>query len=280
MDSKKCHVIAVTNQKGGVGKTTTSMNLAHALILKGYRVAVIDLDPHGYLTQGLGIQFRDLGVCVADLIRDRKAETLVALKKTSSGLDLIGSHPGLAAVAREMVSLTNSELRLKQRVDALRCKYDIIIIDSCPGFGPLLNSALNAADFLVIPVDTGFYGFLGFKQLEGEIEEIKLGTNPSLSVLGFVLTMSDRTLVSRETMDALVGMYRADVFTTQIRRCVGLRESPALGQTVFQYAPKSIGAQDYMELCEEVIIRITGQDLAGHSTLRLVSGLNEGVCHD
>jgi chromosome partitioning protein len=254
--SKKCHVIAITNQKGGVGKTTTAMNLACALAVAGHRVLAIDSDPHGNLTQGLGHHLESVTVTLKDLIVDRAASTESAILPTENGIDLIGANPQLAQAARWMVTQTNSELRLRQRIAGLRERYDFIVIDSCPGLGTLLNSTLNAADHLIIPVDPGFYGYMGIQELQSEIEEIRSGTNPDLSLLGLVLTLSERTLITRETFAALVKQFGERVFETQIRRCVALRESPALGKSVFGYAPRSAGAEDYSRLAIEMMERL------------------------
>jgi len=256
MTLSKSHVIAVTNQKGGVGKTTTAMNLACALARGGRRVLAIDSDPHGNLTQGFGVPIHTLPVTLKDLITDRAVDTERAIVGTSSRVDLIGSNPLLAQAARWMVTQTNAELRLKQRIAELRGRYDVIVVDSCPGLGALLNSTLNAADRLIIPVDPGFYGYMGIQELRNEVEEIRAGTNPDLSILGVVLTLSERTVIARETLDALVGQFGDLVFKTQIRRCVALRESPAVGQSVFSYAPRSNGAEDYADLAIEVIQRL------------------------
>jgi chromosome partitioning protein len=253
---KKCHVIAIANQKGGVGKTTTAMNLACALAVAGRRVLAIDSDPHGNLTQGLGLPVQDLVTSLRDLIVDRGVSTESAIIRNGNGIDVIGANPTLAQAARWMVTQTNSELRLRQRIAGLRDRYDFIVIDSCPGLGTLLNSTLNAADHLIIPVDPGFYGYMGIQELQNEIEEIRSGTNPGLSLLGIVLTLSERTLIARETFEALVGQFGQLVFATQIRRCVALRESPAVGQSVFSYAPKSAGVEDYSKLAIEVMGRL------------------------
>jgi chromosome partitioning protein len=130
------------------------------------------------------------------------------------------------------------------------------LIDSCPGLGILLNSTLNASSALIIPVDTGFYGYMGVQELFKEIEEIRIGTNAGLHILGFVLTMCDRTLITKETLDALKNRFGDQVFRTTIRRCVSLRESPAVGKSIFDYAPKSNGAEDYKALADEAILRL------------------------
>jgi chromosome partitioning protein len=256
MSAQRSHVIAITNQKGGVGKTTTTMNLACAFAIAGKRVLVIDSDPHGNLTQGLGVSVQSLAVSLRDLIVDRSVPTESAVIKTQCGIDLIGSNPLLAQAARWMVTQTNAEFRLKQRVTTLREQYDCIVIDSCPGLGPLLNSTLNAADHLIIPVDPGFYGYMGIQELHREIEEIQSGTNPALSILGVLLTLSERTVIAREAYDALVSQFSGLVFQSQIRRCVSLREAPASGQSVFAYAPRSNGSEDYSKLAFEVLGRL------------------------
>jgi chromosome partitioning protein len=256
MGVQRCHVIAIANQKGGVGKTTTAMNLACALAVAGHRVLAIDSDPHGNLTQGLGLPVQDLVVTLRDLIVDRAVPTESAIIQNGNGIDVIGASPLLAQAARWMVTQTNSELRLRQRITGLRVRYDFIVIDSCPGLGTLLNSTLNTADSLIIPVDPGFYGYMGIQELQREMEEIRAGTNPGLSLLGLVMTLSERTVIARETYDALIRQFGDRVFKTQVRRCVALRESPALGKSVFGYAPKSNGAEDYSRLAIEMMERL------------------------
>jgi chromosome partitioning protein len=257
MQNTNCVAIAVANQKGGVGKTTTAMNLACALTIAGKRVLAIDSDPHGNLTQGLGFPVHELKISLSDLIEDRSVATQSAIHRSAAnGIDLVGASPRLAQTARWMVMHTNAELRLQQRIRELRSLYDFIIVDSCPGLGPLLNSTLNAVDHLLMPVDPGFYGYMGIQELQHEIEEIRAGTNPSLSLLGVVMTLSERTVISRETFGALSAQFGELVFQTQIRRCVALRESPAVGQSVFLHAPKSTGVEDYSSLAMEVLARV------------------------
>jgi chromosome partitioning protein len=270
MALSKCSVIAVTNQKGGVGKTTTSINLACALAVAGKRVLAIDSDPHGNLTQGLGLPIQDLIVTLRDLIMDRAVSTESAIIRNANGIDVIGANPLLAQTARWMVTKTNAELRLRQRIVGLRESYDFIVIDSCPGLGTLLNSTLNAADRLIIPVDPGFYGYMGIQELQKEIEDIREGTNPDLSLLGVVMTLSERTVIARETFDALIAQFGDQVFETQIRRSVALRESPALGQSVFRYAPKSHGAEDYSRLAFEVLERLGSVTVSAEEGVRHV----------
>ena len=249
-------VLAIANQKGGVGKTTTALNLAVGLKRLGKRVLAIDSDPHGNLTQGFGFPIQDLKVSLRDLIENRTGPSKEFILSTSSGVDLIPANPTLAKTARWMATQTNGELRLKQRIAELRTQYDFILIDSCPGLGTLLNSTLNASDRVLIPIDASFFGYMGVKELLNEVDEIKLGTNPALKVLGFLLTLTDRTLICQEIHEVLLSKYQQLVFDTQIRRCVSLKESPGLGQDIYRYSPKCVGALDYSALTLETVSRL------------------------
>ncbi|MCM0606945.1 MAG: ParA family protein [Xanthomonadaceae bacterium] len=255
MNFKSTTVIAVTNQKGGVGKTTTALHLSTALSLRGFKVLAIDLDPHGNLSQGLGFSIDQVTSGIQHLIRDRAVTWGQSINELH-GIHLVTANPELASVSKWIASTTNGELRLRQRISEIRGVYDYIVIDTCPGLGALLNTVLNAADHLLIPVDTGIYGYMGVKELLHEVEEIKLGTNPTLSIIGFVLTLADRTVVSRQTFQALKDQYGALVFESQIRRSVALKEASLIGQPVFTLDPESTASWDYQKLTHELIARL------------------------
>lgn len=250
------NIIAVANQKGGVGKTTTSINLAQGLRLMDKKVLLIDLDPQGNATQGLGMSLEVIESSIADLIRNKEQDITEALYLSGNGPDLIPSNPLLSRVEREMVGMTNSEMRLSHRLKELNGKYDFIIIDTPPTFGPLMNSALNAAEYLIVPVDCGYFAMTGIKEILSEIKDIHLGTNPNLKVLGYLLTLVDRTRISNEVLDSLVTNFGDEVFESKIRRSVKLKEAPTLGKSIFDYAKNSTAAEDYWRLAHEVIERL------------------------
>jgi chromosome partitioning protein len=248
-------VISISNQKGGVGKTTTAINLSQALALNGFKVLVVDLDPQGNASQGLGVALDSINLSIGDLIRDRDLPISKVIYR-GDGLDLIPATPLLSRVEREMVGLTNSELRLSHRLNEIRGDYDVILLDTPPTFGPLMNSSLNASNAILVPVDSGYFALMGIKELLVEMEEIQRGTNPNLKVLGYLLTLADQTKIAAETWDSLVSGFGELVFETKIRRAVKLKEAPVFGRTIFHHAPESAGAEDYMNLASEVANRL------------------------
>lgn len=277
MDLNESHVIAVTNQKGGVGKTTSTINIAQALSALGHKVLLIDLDPQGNATQGLGLKLDQLTASAAEILRDKNLPDEAGIYK-GPGLDLIPATPLLASVEREMIGITNSELRLGNRLKRLRSQYQFILIDNAPGFGPLMNSALNAADSVLVPVDSSFFGLAGIQKLLAEIEVIREGYNPKLSILGFVLTLFDSTRMSEEILEELNAAFGGLVCHSRIRRSVKLREAPAFGRTIFQHAPGSTAAEDYLNLTRELLVRLEGKSELAEPRLQLVRSL-EGVNH-
>ncbi len=268
MNGSQATVIAVSNQKGGTAKTTTAVHLAHAFALGGHKTLLIDMDPQGNASQALGFQHGDHGASIADLLWDRTLPTERAIYPRGN-LHVIVANPNLAKVERGLATLTNAELRLAQRLRELRPLYDLIVLDSAPSFGILLNSVLNAADALVVPVDCNVFALHGLQSLLGEIEEIKLGTNPSLKILGYLMTMVDRTIISQQTTDAVAQNFGETAFKTRIRRAVAIREAAALGRTVFEHDPASAGAADYWQLALEVTTRLAS--LKESHGLRLVT---------
>lgn len=273
MENQICPVIAVANQKGGCGKTTTAINLAQALALQDLKVLLVDLDPQGNASQGVGVRLETIQGSVAELIRSRDFPLESAIYQ-GEGLDLIPATPLLSRVERELYSITNGELRLAQRIQPLRSRYSAILLDTSPTFGPLLNSALNCATDLLVPVDSNFFAMMGVRELLAEVDELRV-TNPRLSVLGYLLTLVDPTTISNQTRDTLIANFEDLVFESTIRRSVKLREAPALGRTIFHHAPASAAAQDYLTLAAEVIQRLGMGDTV-HPSVRPALSVAQG----
>ncbi|MGE4234088.1 MAG: ParA family protein [Bacteriovoracia bacterium] len=252
------YILSVANQKGGVGKSTSTINLAQAFALNRLNTLVVDLDPQANTTVGLGVDTTQLSCSVADVLRNRDFAVGDAIKSVGH-VDLLPAKKNdLINIEREMLRLTNSELRLRQKLSALREHYSVILIDTPPTFGPLMNSSLNTADFVVVPVDCGTFSLLGIKDLLAEIDLIKEGVNPDLSVLGYFLTMFDRTNLAHETKRILEQDFGADkVFSTQIGRSVKLKEAAAYGETIFHFAPSSTAATEYLRMSIEIIQKLS-----------------------
>jgi chromosome partitioning protein len=243
--------IACTNQKGGVGKTTTIVNLASYLALAGDRVLVIDLDPQGNATSGLGID-RTGGVSVYDAVVDDLALADLVTPTTTAGLDVIPSSIALAGAEVELAPLEQRERRLARLLDPIRDRFDHIFIDCPPSLGLLTVNALTAADATLIPIQCEYYALEGLSQLMATISLVRDHLNPSLEVDGAVLTMFDaRTNLSAEVAQEVRTHLGARVYDTVIPRNVRLSEAPSHGKAIHDYAPDSRGAIAYKALAEE-----------------------------
>ena len=275
----KCPIIAVSNQKGGVGKTTTAVNLAQAFALLEHNVLIVDLDPQGNASEGLGIKTDRIKIDLAEILRNKDIPISAAIYKGDK-LDILPTTSNLAAFEREMVGMTNGELRLRSRLRSMQHNYSMIVIDTPPSFGTLMNSALNAADYLIVPIDCSYYAMTGIKKMLGEIEAIREGTNPSLEVLGYLMTLADSTRVAESTLDSLVESFGDLVFETKIRRSVKLKEAPLVGKTIFHHAPTSSAALEYSSLALEVLNRIENSNGVIMSSQPQLSVVQGGACHE
>lgn len=247
-------IIAVTNQKGGVGKTTTAVNLAGWLALMNYRVLLVDIDPQGNATSGVGIKKEDLESCIYDVIIEGAPVNDVILCNILREMDVVPSSIELAGAEVELVSREKRELILKEALEPVRERYSYIIIDCPPSLGLLTINALVAGDSVLVPIQCEYYALEGVGQLMNTIRLVQQGLNKKLQLQGVVLTMFDgRTNLSIQVVDEVKRYFRGKVYRSVIPRNVRLSEAPSHGKPVMLYDRRSRGATVYEELAKEVI---------------------------
>ena len=247
-------VIAVTNQKGGVGKTTTAVNLSACLAALGRKVLLIDGDPQGNSTSGLGIDKGNVKRCVYDcLVNDVPMEEVVIETKVEN-LFLLPATIQLAGAEVELVSILARENMLKRSLEKIKYRYDFVIMDCPPSLGLLTVNALTAASSVLVPIQCEFYALEGLSQLMKTVALVQKNLNPALQLEGVLLTMFDaRTNLAIQVVDEVKKHFRNKVYHTIIPRNVRLSEAPSHGQPILQYDSKSRGAEVYMELAREVL---------------------------
>ncbi len=247
-------VIAIANKKGGVGKTTTAVNLAACLAQKGRKVLMLDTDPQGNATSGLGFDKRDIKKCIYDTLINDVMMKDVLLHSDYENLDVIPATIQLAGAEIELVSLMNREGRLKNALERVKHDYDYVLIDCPPSLGLLTINALTAANSVLVPIQCEFYALEGVSQLMNTIKLVQRNLNPALKLEGVLMTMFDqRTNLSSEVVGEVRKYFNTKMYNTIIPRNVRLSEAPSHGQPVIVYDPKSKGAQVYMELAAEVL---------------------------
>ena len=252
--------IAVTNQKGGVGKTTTTVSLGASLAARGLRVLIVDADPQANATSALGIRGRDEAGLYATLIEEDPLERSIEATSTPN-LWLVPTTPALAGAEIELVTVMAREFRMKRALESLRSQYDVILMDCPPSLGLLTVNALAAADEVIIPVQAEYFALEGLGHLSKTVEMIRRNLNPQLAIRGVLLTMYDsRTNLAREVEQEVRTHFPA-TFRTVIPRSVRLAEAPSHGEPITVYDPSSTGARAYEELANELIERLRERDL-------------------
>lgn len=246
-------IIVICNQKGGTGKTTTAVNLSAALAELGKKVLLVDMDPQGNSTSGVGINKNEIKDSVYDVLLN-KIPAFQAVRKTAfSGLDLIPCNIHLTGAEIELVGVLSRETRLKKSLEEIRSNYDFIFIDSPPSLGLLTLNALVSANSIIVPIQCEFYALEGVSQLLNTIALIREGLNPALEIEGVLMTMADfRTNLTMEVINEIKNYFKEKVYKTIIPRNIRLSEAPSHGKPINIYDKESIGSKRYAELAMEV----------------------------
>ena len=249
--------IAIFNQKGGVGKTTTNINLSACLAKKGCRVLLLDIDPQGNTTSGLGISKRNMTDSMYDVLIQDDYDPHQAIRETMiEGMDIIPASVELAGAEVEMVRLEGRDRRLKNAMMQLREEYDFLFIVCPPSLGLLTVNSLTAVDSVIIPIQCEFYALEGVSQLMSTIALVKRSMNKTLSIQGVLLSMFDgRTNLSIQVVEEVKKFFKNKVYSTVIPRNVRLAEAPGYGLPIIEYDARSLGAQAYMRLADEFLIQ-------------------------
>ena len=247
-------IIAITNQKGGVGKTTTSINLGASLAANDLRVLLVDFDPQGNSTSGLGIDKNPETLTVYNALLGGMQIEKTIVKTECEGLDIVPADKNLVAANLELVDIPDREHRLKEVLSQVKSRYDYILIDCPPALDLLTLNALVAAESVLIPIQCEFFALEGISQLMDTIDKIREAFSHPLKIQGILLTMYDeRTNLTRQVADDLRDFFHDEVLTTVIPRSIRLAEAPSYGKPILMYDPRSRGAESYIKLAKEIM---------------------------
>jgi chromosome partitioning protein len=247
--------IAVCNQKGGTGKTTTTINLASALAVLGKKILIVDMDPQGNASSGVGVNKNEIKESLYDILIHRISITQGLISTEFNNLYIIPCNINLTGAEIELVGVLSRETRLKKALDSIKSQYDFIFIDSPPSLGLLTLNALVAADSILVPIQCEFYALEGVSQLLNTISLVKEGLNPELHIEGVLMTMADfRTNLTNEVINEIKNYFKDKVYKSIIPRNIRLSEAPSFGKPINFYDSTSVGSIKYKELAEEFLL--------------------------